>query len=132
LKYIFLYYIFVYIFNLGGFWKGGGHGMTKNKSVGWHTYHQFHLPQSMYGLGWFEILSLCRNDGDSWDTEQAQQFLEQHHAGMDLRRIVSADAASEQQQTLLKATQAMFDLQHLQEECSAANCGLPSVSLCSI
>ena len=62
----------------------------------------------MYGVGGFEILSLGRNDGDSWDTEQAQQFLERHHAGMDLRRIVSADAASEQQQTLLKATQAMF------------------------
>ena len=81
----------------------------------------------MYGVGGFEILSLGRNDGDSWDTEQAQQFLERHHVGMDLRRIVSADAASEQQQTLLKATQAMFDLQQLQEECSAANCGLPSV-----
>ncbi len=40
MKYIF-YYIFVYIFNLGGFWKGGGHGMTGNKSVGWHTYHQY-------------------------------------------------------------------------------------------
>ncbi len=80
----------------------------------------------MYSLGWFEILSLGSNDGESWDTEQAQQFLELHHAGMDLRGIVSTDAASEQQ-TLLKATQAMFDLQQLQEECSAANCGLPSV-----
>ena len=39
LKYLFFYYIFVYIFNLGGFWKGGGHGMTENKSVGWHTHH---------------------------------------------------------------------------------------------
>jgi hypothetical protein len=72
-------------------------------------------------LGGFEILSLGRNDGEGCDTEQAQQFLEQHHAGMDPRRTVSADAASEQQ-TLLKATQAMFDLQQLQEECSAANC----------
>ncbi len=80
----------------------------------------------MYGLGGFEILSLGRNDGEGCDTEQAQQVLEQHHAGMDPRRTVSADAASEQQ-TLLKATQAMFDLQQLQEECSAANCGLPSV-----
>ena len=40
LKYIFFDYIFVYIFNLGGFWKGGGPGMTGNRSVGWHTYHQ--------------------------------------------------------------------------------------------
>ncbi len=39
MKYIFLYYIFVYIFNLGGFWKGAGHGMTEIKSGGWHTYH---------------------------------------------------------------------------------------------
>jgi hypothetical protein len=80
----------------------------------------------MYGLGGFEILSLGSNDGESWDTEQAQQFLEQHHAGMDLQRIVSADVASEQQ-TLLKATQAIFDLQQLQDECLAATCRLPSV-----
>jgi hypothetical protein len=73
----------------------------------------------------FEIL---RKEGESWDTEQAQQFLE-WHAGMDLRRIVFADAASEQQ-TLLQATQAMFDLQQLQEECSAANCRLPSAYYC--
>ncbi len=39
MKYIYFYYIFVCIFNLGGFWKGGGHGMTEIKSGGWHTYH---------------------------------------------------------------------------------------------
>ncbi len=47
---------------------------------------------------------------------------------MGLRRIVSSDAASEQQ-ILLKATQAIFDLQQLQGEfILGSECGLPSMS----
>jgi hypothetical protein len=60
----------------------------------------------MYGLGGFESLSLSHSCGESWDLEQAGQIqLHALHAGIDIRRIVSADAESEQQ-TLLQATQA--------------------------
>ncbi len=45
LKYIFFYYIFLCIFKLDfnsqRISKDGGHRMTQNKSVGWHTYHHW-------------------------------------------------------------------------------------------
>ncbi len=46
LKYVLFYYLCIYIYiyiQFWGFGKGGGHGMTEIKSVGWHTYH--HLPK---------------------------------------------------------------------------------------
>jgi hypothetical protein len=39
LKYIYILYFCIYI-QFGRFWKGGGHGMPKINSVGWHTNHQ--------------------------------------------------------------------------------------------
>ncbi len=42
--------MFLCIFHFGGFWKGGGHGMTENKSVGWHTYHHYEIVVAQFEL----------------------------------------------------------------------------------
>jgi hypothetical protein len=45
LKFFCYYYIFVYISNLGEFWKGGGHGPGLKSCVSTHTYHHVQYAQ---------------------------------------------------------------------------------------